>query len=212
MKQAGTLLIVLSILAGVGYVAYVQLISGATVSSHRLEPGSSPTVVQVALAPEQSPVRLLLSIRYRRSALGLSRIGYDVTFKSGAGEVLWTQKGSVGGSSVLQIGSKRRRRINRSRYGSTTESVRVFDVPEKGTYTVECALTESTGSFDSGKLTFRANVKRVSPGMLALCAGPGTVLGLLLFGLSFRKAGNAGGPGVGEEEMPEIEVGPDDAA
>ncbi|NOY81266.1 MAG: hypothetical protein GXP31_09710 [Kiritimatiellaeota bacterium] len=210
MRQAGIVLIALSVIAGVGYVAYVQFISGVAVGSYPLQDGPAPTVVQVDMTPEQSPVRLLVNIRCRRAALGLSKVRYEISFKDSAGKVLWTQKGSVGGSSFFQIGSSRRRRLSRSRYRSSSESVRVFDVPEKGAYTIECLLTESMGSFDSGKLTLRANVAPVNPRVLALYAGPGTLLGLLLLGLSFRKTREAGDSEFGDD-TPEIEVGPDDA-
>ena len=207
MKQAGIALIVLSIFGATGYGFYVQFFSGSRLGAWSLNADRRPTRLSVELAPEMAPLRLLIELHYRRSAFGRARIDYRVRLNSPDGRELWTANGDVGNSSALRIGTKSsRRRTHRSPYGSQTESVRLFDVPEKGTYTLECSLNERAGTFRSGHLKLRANAERVEPWTVALCAGPGTVLGILLLALSSR-----GKTLERTDTAAEIEVGPEDA-
>lgn len=206
MKQTGIALVVLSILAALGYGFYIQFFSGTPIGAWSLKTGSQPTLASVELAPEMAPLRLLIGVHYRRSMIGRARVDYRVCLKSSTGKELWTANGDVGSSGMVRISTKSSRTSSRRRrYGSKTESVRVFTVPEKGTYTLECSLTEAAGSFRSGSLKLRANAGRVNPWIVAACAGPGTVLGILLLALSLRREAPQTDTGS------EIEVGPRDA-
>ena len=215
MRPLGLILLILGLIAGVGYPIYGRAFSGSVVQTTEILKGQVTDAgpvrisggrtwltreVKVELEPADSPARIVSRFTHAPARTRATN-RYAATLTGPAGDAVWSGgfDHTVSDDTEVNNGT---RQVGRA--GSTTsdQTLHTFDVPAAGTYTLAIEPGEAEFTERTASITFRRNVLLLRPAVWIGGLGA-AVLGLVLL-IAGRRRNKAAVAGDGRTPRPEF--------